>query len=303
MPMLNNNIANLGVIITAFSLIACSEPSQTSEPEESMPNIVTAETTELTIIPIIKTSIATLISGPTSSMLIDTQLTVDEGNALIQKIRETGKPLDAIYITHAHIDHGFNLDILSSAFPNARLLAAPEVGESLNLQYAAWKQNFGEDSEDSLLRPEFVFEDVGDSIDIDGVQLQVLYPLQGDDQFNTAVWIPSESTLITGDMLSNQVHLFFVEQPDRSAWLDALNRLEELDAQTIIPGHTLPELALDGVAYEFTREYINLFDELILSGASADEVIETITTKYPDADPGSLFILERSAVAVAVAEP
>ncbi len=259
---------------------------------------------QLTITPIVGTSTGvtgTFVSGPSSTILIDTQMTPPEGNALVEHIRETGKPLTAIYITHAHLDHALALDILTAAYPDARLLATPSVAEAVNQLYPQWKQQFGEDPETSLARPDFVFEVVGDSINVDGVELEIVPALQGDTPDNTAVWIPSQSTLIGGDILFNQVHLFFVETPaseDRARWLAEIDRLEALNAEIIIPGHILPNLSFDNTTYDFTREYISLFDQAINSDMTAEEVVATIKAHFPSADPGSEFLLEMSANAL-----
>ncbi len=198
-----NNLKYLSPLLMLAMLIGCTMPTDQN-------------VTQLTINPIIGTTTAVtavIVSGPSSTILIDTQMMSSEGDALVEHIRETGKPLTAIYITHAHQDHALALDVLTASFPDARLLATPSVADAVNRLYPSWKQQFGEDPATSLARPDFAFEPVGDSINVDGVQLEILPALQGDTPDNTAVWIQSQSTLIAGDILFNQVHLFFVEMP------------------------------------------------------------------------------------------
>jgi len=204
------------------------------------------------------------------------------------------------------VDHALALDVLTAAFPDATLLATPGEGSAVNRLYPEWKQRSGGNLDGSPAMPEFQFEPVGDSIDVDGVRLEILSPLQGDTPNNTAVWIPSQSTLIGGDILFNQVHLYFVEQPssaDRAAWLAELDDLEALGAQTVIPGHILPGLPFDSTAFDFTREYISLFDQAASSSASADELVAAVKAAFADADPESEFLLVLSAEAIMGGQP
>ncbi len=79
------------------------------------------------------------------------------------------------------------------------------------------------------------------------------------------------------------------------SWLAELDRLEALNAETIIPGHILPGLPFNKSTFDYTREYIRLFDQLVNAGMTADEIVASINARYPDADPESEFLLRMSA--------
>src|SRR3712207_2365345 len=73
---------------------------------------------------------ASILSGPTEAVLVDTLFLAEDVERLGKRIEATGKQLTTIYITHAHVDHYFGLDALLKRFPDARGVALPSVVES-----------------------------------------------------------------------------------------------------------------------------------------------------------------------------
>src|ERR1700723_4388184 len=70
---------------------------------------------------------STLISGERDAILVDTFLTTEQSQTLLDWVIASGKNLTAIYITHGHGDHFFGLAPLLGHFPQARAVAVPEV--------------------------------------------------------------------------------------------------------------------------------------------------------------------------------
>ncbi len=52
---------------------------------------------------------STLLYGEQDAVLVDTFLTIEQSQILVDRILASGKNLTAIYITHAHGDHFFGL--------------------------------------------------------------------------------------------------------------------------------------------------------------------------------------------------
>src|SRR5260221_8123537 len=59
----------------------------------------------------------TLIYGKRDAVLVDTFLTIEQSETLLDWIVESGKNLTAIYITHGHGDHFFGPFIAPGALP------------------------------------------------------------------------------------------------------------------------------------------------------------------------------------------
>jgi Zn-dependent hydrolases, including glyoxylases len=77
---------------------------------------------------------STLISGEQDAVLVDTFLTTEQSQTLLDWVVASGKNLIAIYITHGHGDHFFGLAPLLARFPFAKALAIPEVVRAMETQ-------------------------------------------------------------------------------------------------------------------------------------------------------------------------
>ncbi|QJI32677.1 MBL fold metallo-hydrolase [Pseudomonas sp. ADAK18] len=63
--------------------------------------------------------------------MIDTFLTVDASQALLDWIIASGKNLTTIYVTHGHADHFFGIALFKRYFPNARAVGRPDVMQAM----------------------------------------------------------------------------------------------------------------------------------------------------------------------------
>jgi glyoxylase-like metal-dependent hydrolase (beta-lactamase superfamily II) len=67
------------------------------------------------------------ISGEQDAILIDVQFVLDEARELAERIKESGKQLKAVFITHAHPDHYGGMGEIQAAFPDTPILARQGV--------------------------------------------------------------------------------------------------------------------------------------------------------------------------------
>src|ERR1700724_1994297 len=70
---------------------------------------------------------STLISGKRDAVLVDTAITVEQNQKLVDWIVHSSKNLTAIYATHGHGDHFFGANTILERFPGARFVARPDV--------------------------------------------------------------------------------------------------------------------------------------------------------------------------------
>src|ERR1700677_614948 len=100
---------------------------------------------------------STLISGERDAVLVDTAITVDQNQKLVDWIAHSGKNLTAIYATHGHGDHFFGVNTIQKKFPRARFVATSEVIAVMRKQASVpvvesyWKPRFPGQIDPTLL--------------------------------------------------------------------------------------------------------------------------------------------------------
>src|SRR5262245_55857882 len=88
-------------------------------------------------IQIIQTSVGslyanmTLIKGEKSAVLVDAPFTRSDAHRVVAAVLESGKTLETLIVTHDHPDHFFSAEVIVDAFPNVRVVAAPQVVEDI----------------------------------------------------------------------------------------------------------------------------------------------------------------------------
>jgi glyoxylase-like metal-dependent hydrolase (beta-lactamase superfamily II) len=227
---------------------------------------------------------STLITGDKDAVLIDAQFRLEDGKAVADAIRATGKNLTTVYVTHFHPDHYFGFAALKDAFPNAKLVALPstvgDIQKSWQDKVKTWKPVFKDSIPSEPVIPEPL---EGTSIDLEGEKLEIVGPIQGDAADNSYVWIPSLRAVVAGDIVYDSVFPWTAETtPEgRKAWAASLDKIAALKADVVVPGHQTPDKKQDPSDVEFTRLYLQAYDALATSKTPL-EVQSKIKAKYPD---------------------
>jgi glyoxylase-like metal-dependent hydrolase (beta-lactamase superfamily II) len=228
---------------------------------------------------------ATLITGDKEAVLIDAAFTRSDAHRLVAAVLESGKTLTTVYVTHGHPDHYFGAEVIKQAFPKVKIVALPETVAQIKKTAAGkvkqWGPLYGANLTDKPVIPEAL---KGKTLSVDGETLEIVGPVQGDDEHNTYVWIPGSKTLITGDIAFNGVHVWTAEgkAPQRKAWGEVLAKLEALQPSVVIPGHQKGDAKDDASALSFTKAYLATFEDAVSASKSSDEVQTKVKAKFPD---------------------
>jgi glyoxylase-like metal-dependent hydrolase (beta-lactamase superfamily II) len=232
-----------------------------------------------------------IVMGKNDAVLIDTQWTLSNAFRVAAEIAETGKQLKTIYVTHAHPDHYFGLGHIAEAFPQARITSLPEDAQIINKQFFGklehWESVIGSSN---VCRKEVKIEPLAETyLELEGQRLEIIPKIMGDMKYNSAVWIPSIKTIVGSDVLFNQAHPFTCEltSDERQQWIQAIDHLEELDAEIIIPGHQKPGMPFDSSSFDFTRNYLIATEEALAKTHDVAGFYYAMVKKFPDAN---LFI-------------
>jgi glyoxylase-like metal-dependent hydrolase (beta-lactamase superfamily II) len=240
-----------------------------------------------------------LLLGAEEMVLVDAPFTRSDAHRLVAELLETGKRLTTIYVTHDHPDHFFSMEVITQAFPDARVISAPQVvadiWRSIPFKIERWGPMLGANGPRYPTAPT-AFE--ADHFELEGHRIEILGPMQGDHHHATALWVPSLKALITGDLSFHGMHVWLGEHtPERrAAWIESLDRLMVLEPAIVVAGHKLPHLSDDPSSLAYTRDYIVTFSRLASELETSEELIEAMRTRYPDVqDTLGDFILVNSA--------
>jgi glyoxylase-like metal-dependent hydrolase (beta-lactamase superfamily II) len=189
---------------------------------------------------------STLISGERDAVLVDTFLTTEQSQTLVDWVVASGKNLVAIYVTRAHGDHFFGLVPLLERFPRARAVALPEVVEAMRGHLAPanvdgfFRKLFPGQIPDRLV--------VAEPLDPSGLELagERLVPVRTgrtDTRSSTSLHVPSVGLLVAGDVVYGGIHPYLGETDtgSRVEWISALDKLEALKPRVVVPGHKVPQ--------------------------------------------------------------
>lgn len=245
--------------------------------------------------------VSALIAGPTEVILVDAQNRMPDGRLVADRVAATGRRLKAIVITHPDHDHYTGLQAVLERFPGTPVYMTPAGIEEYRKaapDLARMRQRAPAGVLPDSLSTVVPFPS---RLTVDGEVIEVLPDLQGDVErpTSTVLWIPSRRTLITGDVVFNQVHMWLAASTPatRTAWRAALDRLAALRPDSVVPGHKPSESApnsVDGLA--FSRGYLEAFDAERMRAANADSLFAAMRQRYPDARlPGLLRYASRAA--------
>ena len=247
------------------------------------------------------TNTVTLIFGQRDAVLVDTFLSAQHSQELVDWVAESGKNLTTIYVTHAHGDHFFGLKLLLDRFPNAKAIATASVVNAIRDQIkpeyirSFWEPRFPGQIPSQLAAPEVL---QGDSFYLEGEELKVVELGHTDTSHTTALYVPSIGLVVAGDGVYNNTHLYLAERDDKTIdeWLRALDTIEALHPNAVVTGHGVLDPDSSPRHIGETRRYLRDFAASLASTSTAPELYQKMLSLYPDrVNPGSLWAAAKAA--------
>jgi glyoxylase-like metal-dependent hydrolase (beta-lactamase superfamily II) len=238
---------------------------------------------------------STLIRGERDAVLVDTFLTIEQSQTLLNWVIASGKNLTAIYLTHGHGDHFFGLAPLLERFPHARAVATPEVVKGMHEQLSPasvddfWRRLFPGQIPDRFLVAEPLRNR---ELELEGHKLVAVNAGRTDTAHSTCLHVPSIGLIVGGDVVYNGIHPFLGETDTQSRieWISTLDKLEALKPKAVIAGHKVPENDDNPRIIAETRQYLRDFNRLDAATTTARELYDAMLEIYPDrVNPGSLW--------------
>ena len=225
-----------------------------------------------------------IISGKNDAILVDAQFTLANAEKVAQKIKDSGKNLTSIYISHGDPDFYFGLEVFKKYFPEVTAYASPATVDHIKAtaqkKLEVWGSKLGKSITSNVILPQ-VLED--NSLGLEGTKIEVV----GLEEFphRTFVWIPSIKAVIGGiNIFGTSFHLWMADAQTteaRNKWISVLEKIENLNPEIVIPAHGKLGTALDVSAVKHTKSYIQFYEEALKSNKTSEDLIKALKAKYP----------------------
>ncbi|MFF3703187.1 MULTISPECIES: MBL fold metallo-hydrolase [Pseudomonas] len=225
-----------------------------------------------------------IVSGQHEAILVDAQFGKGQAEQVLKMLRDSGKQLTTIYISHGDPDYYFGLDTLTRAYPKAKVLASQatvaHIKQTMAAKLAYWGPQMGADKPARLVVPDVL---PGNVLTLEGQRLEVI-GLDGPQPDRSFVWVPSIKAVVGGVVVAENLHVWMADTQSAQShkdWLATLARIEQLAPQTVVPGHYLGQSKGSLEAVRFTADYIRAFDAETARAANSAELIAAMKKRYP----------------------
>jgi glyoxylase-like metal-dependent hydrolase (beta-lactamase superfamily II) len=225
-----------------------------------------------------------IISGKTDAVLIDAQFTLADAEKVAEQIKNSGKKLISIYVSHGDPDFYFGLEVFKKYFPAVTVYASPATVEHIKAtaqkKLEIWGERLGKAITSNIVLPQVLKDN---SIDLEGQKLEIM----GLEEFpsKTFVWIPSIKAVVGGiNVFGTSFHLWMADAQTadaRKQWTAILDKIEALHPAIVIPAHANPQSPFDVSAVTHTKSYIQFYEEALKTNKTSEALITTLKTKYP----------------------
>jgi len=244
---------------------------------------------------------STLIYGERDAVLVDTFLTIEQSQALLNWVIASGKNLTTIYLTHGHGDHVFGVGTLLERFPDAKAVATPEVVAGMHAQVSpTWLEGFWRKLFPGQIPEHLPVADPlpDNELELEGHKVVAVNTGRTDTAQSTCLHVPSIGLIVGGDVVYNGIHPYLAETSteSRREWIATLDQLEVLSPLAVIAGHKIPENKDEPRIVAETRQYLRDFNRLDEATATVRELYDAMLEIYPDrVNPGSLWGAAKAA--------
>jgi len=179
---------------------------------------------------------AAIVDLGDETLVFDTTLSFQLAQRLRQDARRlTGRDPGMLVNSHWHGDHMLG----NQSFTDVRIVSTARTKELIETVGAqrldANKATYGEEAPELhaiiLTPPTETFDDV-----LDLGRAELLTYGGGHTESDAFLWIPDVAALLAADLVVIDNHCW-VGDGDAKTWRRILSRLDELDAETVVPGH------------------------------------------------------------------
>ncbi len=224
---------------------------------------------------------SSLVTGDKEAILIDAQFDMQNGQALVDMIKKSGKKLTTVYISAGDPDFYFGLEPVMAAFPDVKVLADQHVVDHINqtkdAKLSYWSPILGKGAPKSLTVPQVM---AASHLTLDGEKIEI----KEMNTPNAYLRAPSIKTAFGGVPVYSGVHVWMADSQTKAArsnWVKALDNLLALKPERVVPGHFLGTAPKGTAAVTFTRDYVQRFEQALATAKHSDQLIDGLKKAFP----------------------
>ena len=249
-----------------------------------------------------------LFSNGQSLFLMDTLRSSANARGLVDLIKSYELPLTHILISHGHPDHYIGMDVLTKAFPEAKIVVAAREIKADIIGFSTWMESVGWLEGEPNLKPKseanpegFDYENRISVLDSSvftlagggDLEISTDYP-SAEAEHLTTIFSKDLNALFTSDFCYNGVHLWMgqgVDADHLQNWKQQLQHFQQeyTDADlTIYPGHGVRS---DIGLFQVVESYIEAFETTIQQSESNEAAMQKMQELYPTWEQADFLLL------------
>jgi glyoxylase-like metal-dependent hydrolase (beta-lactamase superfamily II) len=184
-----------------------------------------------------------IVVGADAVLVVDTGMGRENGERTLREVeRLAGGRQLLLTLTHFHPEHGFGAQVFRDRATIVYNRAQRDELREKGQPFVEMFRGFGPEIADlleeiELVQPHLAYEGQAD-LDLGGVEVELRSVGPAHTRGDQIALVPRERILFTGDLVEDR---FFPILPDEdangSAWIELLERLEELRPAIVVPGH------------------------------------------------------------------
>ena len=232
-----------------------------------------------------------------SIILVDSLRNSEEAALLAQQIKQLGKPLTHLLLTHGHPDHYTGMYVIKNEFPDVKIVVTTQQIKEDIINFSTWMESVGWLDKEVNLKPLTATNpngfDYQNNIQVlnsnelalaEGAILNLNsdYPATECEHLTT-IFSKDINAFFTNDFIYNGVHPWLaIDQQNINNWKTQLQQFSKQFADskpTIYPGHGKPA---DVTVFATMLKYITDFEQVVATATNREEAMQKMQELYPD---------------------
>jgi len=226
-----------------------------------------------------------IVIGNKATLVIDPGMGLKNGEIVLEEARKLSDNRKLYVVsTHIHAEH----DLGAGAFPeDATMIRSndqqhdiDEFGLSHAERLSQRSKTLANLLEGAFIKPADVLFDNKYSVDLGGVTVTMHAVGPAHTFGDTIYFVEKDGVLFTGDVAMRRYPRFASPTSGLEVWLNALEKIQLLDVDVLVPSHgPLGDAGTIDTYEEYFATIQSRVGELLRQGVSADEIVERITTE------------------------